>query len=113
MVQRLLPNAKSEAKSLQLLHRLGRLIGKRVKRVCAKANLGDRNVTALKCEPPEPSRRSALVAIGIAVSQHHADAHASENARAITTAGQELVVLWRRGRGCFTSTAAVLTSTPS
>jgi len=70
----LLPDAASEAQTLQLLHRFGRLIGKRVQGVCGNAKLGAHNVTALECEPPEPSHRSTLVAIGIAVSQHQADA---------------------------------------
>jgi len=70
----LLPDAAGEAQSLQLLHRFGWPIGKRVKRMCGNAKLGDRNASALECEPPEPSHRGTLIAIGIAVSQHQADA---------------------------------------
>ena len=69
----LLPHATSEAQSLQLLHRFGWPIGKRVKGVCGKSKLGDRHATALEREPAEPSDRCALVAIGIAVPQHQAD----------------------------------------
>jgi hypothetical protein len=53
----LLPDAASEAQSLQLLHRFGWLIGKPVKGVCGKAKLGDRNATALERELP--SHRTA------------------------------------------------------
>ena len=70
----LLPHAASQAQSLQLLHRLGRLIGKRAERVCGKSKLGDRHATAFEREPAEPSHRGALVAIGITVSQHQANA---------------------------------------
>jgi hypothetical protein len=38
----LLPDAASEAQSLQLLHRFGWPIGKRVKGVCGESELGDR-----------------------------------------------------------------------
>jgi hypothetical protein len=70
----LLPDAAREAHSLTSLHRFGWLIGKHVKRLCRKAELSDRNVMALEREPAEPSDRGTLVAIGIAVSQHQADA---------------------------------------
>jgi hypothetical protein len=70
----LLSDAAREAKSLQLLHRFGWLIGKRLKGVSGKSKLGDRNVTALEREPAEPPHRGTLVAIGIAVSQQQADA---------------------------------------
>jgi hypothetical protein len=70
----LLTDATTEAQSLELLHRFGWLIGKRVKSVCGKPKLGDRHATALEREPADPSDRGTLVAIGIAVSQDKADA---------------------------------------
>ena len=66
---------RERGKSLQALHRFGWLIAKRVKGVRGKSKLVDRNATALEREPAEPPDRGTLVAIGIAVSQHQADAH--------------------------------------
>ena len=40
----------------------------------AKLQIGDRHATALEREPAKPSHRAALVAIGIVLSQHQADA---------------------------------------
>jgi hypothetical protein len=70
----LLADAASEAQSLQLLHRFGWPIGKRVQGVCGKSKLGDPHATALEREPAKPPDRSTLVAIRIAVPQHQADA---------------------------------------
>ena len=61
---KLLPDAASDAQSLQLLHRFGWSIRNHVKGVCSKAKLGDRNLTALERQPSELSPAHPLCGVG-------------------------------------------------